>query len=245
MESAVSRVDPRLIKESGEAIAEARQFKITSIVAYEGAGDRLQSLKGLMKKVDEAFNENIKKAHDLHKSLLAEKAKHMQPLQQAETAIKTAMLRWRLEEETRRRQEQARLEEEARKEREKLEARAAKAAEKGKEEKAAELRVQAQTVATPVLATTTPKLQGISTRETYKATVTSKAKLIEACAGGRRVIGDPNYQGPERRVHPKVQDAVLNYDQAVLNQLSRALKTELAYPGVRVELVQSIASKAA
>ena len=230
--------------EVSQPLAEARVFKIVTAEHYTQAGDRLKGIMALKKRVAETFDPIISKAHAAHKEAVAQKKSHDQPLADAEAVYKRAMLTYQDEQERVRRQEQARLEEAARKEREKLEAQARKAEERGKTEKAAELQARAATVATPVIAVVTPTVSGISTRETYKAVVHNKTVLIEAVAGGRRVIVDPKYAGPERRVHPRVPDAVLAYDQAVLNAQARSLKDTLNYPGVRAEIVKGMSASA-
>ena len=205
-----------LVKEGGDMLNEARQFRVSSVSAYEQVGTKLQLIKGLGRKIAETFDPHIKRAFDAHRALVAEKSRAMEPLNAAEATFKTAMLTFQQQQEKERREQQARLEEEARKEREKLEARAAKAAEKGKEEKAAELLAQAATVATPVLETRVPNVAGISTRSTWKAVLQSKSELIKAVAAGA------------------VPETCLDANMVVLNQMARALKSEMKYPGVVV-----------
>ena len=216
-----------LVKEGGDMLNEARQFRVSSVATYEEVGTKLQLIKGLGKRIAETFDPHIKRAFDAHRALVAEKSRAMEPLNAAEATFKTAMLTFQQQQEKERREQQAKLEEEARKEREKLEARAAKAAEKGKEEKAAELMAQAATVATPVLETRVPTVTGISTRSTWKAEVVSKPELIAAVAAG------------------KVPHAALIADTTFLNQQARSLKSELNYPGVKVVEVLGIASRSA
>lgn len=232
-----------LAVEVSQPLAEARVFKIVTQEHYVNAGERLKVIMGLKRKVDAAFDPIIADAHKAHKTAVAKKKEHEAPLIEAERILKTGMIGYQQEQEHKAREEQAKLDEIARKGREKLEAQAAKAAAKGKTEKAAELQERAATVPTPVVTIATPTVAGISTRETHKAVVSNKTVLIEAVAGGRRVVGNPGYAGPERRVHPKVPDAVLSYDQAVLNAQARALKSALNYPGVRVETVHGISSR--
>lgn len=216
-----------LAVEVSQPLSEARSFKIVTQEHYAAAGDRLKGIKSLLKKVADTFDPIISKAHAAHKEAVSQKKTHEAPLIEAEGIYKRAMLNYQDEQERIRREEQARLEEAARKEREKLEAQAAKAEAKGKTEKADELKTRAEMVAVPVVSIETPKIAGISTRETYKAVVFDKMALIRAVAEG------------------KVPDTILLYDQTALNQLARSLKTGLNYPGVRVEAFQTIASTSA
>lgn len=217
---------PTLAVEVSKPLAEARQFKVSNPEQYSLAGLKLKAIKLLRSKVDQTFDPIIQKAHAAHKEAVGQKKSHELPLIEAEGILKRAMLTFQDEQSRKAREEQARLEERARKEREKLEARAAAAEAAGKVEKAAELQTRAETVATPIVTIETPKVAGIATRETYKAVVFDKMALIRAVAAG------------------EVPDAVLNYDQAVLNAQARALKGALSYPGIRVETVQSISSRA-
>ena len=191
---------------------------------YIRVGNDLKRIKGLFKRGEEMrvaekepYLSEGRKVDAFYKEPLAW-------LKSAETTIKTALTGYEDRQEQARLKLQAKLDEQARKEREKLEARAAKAEEKGKTEKADELRDRAAMVATPIVSIETPKVAGISTRETYKAVVFDKMALIRAVAEG------------------EVPDVVLLYDQATLNAQARLLKTALNYPGVKVELVKSMAS---
>lgn len=214
-------------QESSNALLVAKTFRVTKSGEYLEAAGKLQAIKALAKKIDETFDPHIKRAFDAHRSLVAEKKLHLQPLEQAEGHIKRAVLGYQQEQERIRREHEAKAQEEARKEREKLEARAAKAAEAGKVEKAAELTARADSVVTPLLAPSVPKIAGISTRVTYKATVIDKMALIQAVAAG------------------KVPMNALDVNMPFLNNQARAMKETLAYPGVKVEQETGIASRSA
>lgn len=217
---------PALIAEVSQPLAEAKQFRVSTAEHYALAGEKLKGIKALLKKVSDSFDPIIQKAHAAHKEAVARKKEHETPLLEAERLYKRGMIDYQQEQERRAREEQARLEEAARKEREKLEAQAAKAEAKGKVERAEELKTRAEMVAAPVVVSETPKVSGISTRESWRAVVFDKMALIKAVAEG------------------KVPDTILMYDQAALNALARSLKTGLNYPGVRAETFQTIGSKA-
>lgn len=214
-----------VLREGSDVLTVAKSFKITTSQEYQDAGTRLTLVKGLMKKVSDVFDPHIARAFQAHRALVAEKNDALRPLQDAESLFKKAILKYQLDQEIKRREEQARLEEEARKERERLEARAEKAAEKGKEEKAAELRAQAATVATPVVAAEVPKVSGISMRTTWKAVLQSKSELIQAVAAG------------------KAPESLLDVNMVVANQMARALKTEMKYPGLAAVEDQGISAR--
>lgn len=209
-----------------QPLAEARSLKIATPDDYEKAGDMLKAIKSLRKEVDDAFDDIIKKAHDAHKAAVAKKREHEVPLTQAEALIKGGMIAYQSELQRKAREEQARLEEQARKERERLEARAAKAEAAGKSEKADELRSRAETVAAPVVSINTPKVAGIATRETYRAVVVDLQALVRGIVEG------------------KVPVLAVMPDMTFLNGQARLQKDALNYPGVRVEKIQGISSRA-
>lgn len=150
--------------------AQARTLQIVDSQSYVNAGEFWKSIKDLRKKIADTFDANIKKAHELHKNLLAEKKKHDDPLNAAERTIKKAMADYDAEQERKRREEQRRIEEVARKaEEERLLAEAiaaeeaAKAAGATQEEAQAEAeQIISQPVYVPpvVIPKAVPKMQG-------------------------------------------------------------------------------------
>lgn len=223
--SAIETADIR--QASSTTLTEAKAFKIATAQQFTDAGEKLKGIMALKKRISDVFDPHIKRAHDAHKSLVAEKKEHETQLIEAEGHIKRAMIGFQQEQERIRLEAEARAQEAARKEREKMEAQAAKAAEKGKVERAEALQQQAAAIVTPILAPTTPKVSGISTRTTYKATVVDKLALIVAVAEG------------------KVPLNALDVNMPFLNNQARAMKETLAYPGVKVEQETGIASRSA
>lgn len=213
--------------ESTEILTAAQTFKIATTEQYEDAGARLMAIKALSKKIDETFDKHIATAFKAHRDLVAEKKTHQTPLQTAEALIKRALLSYQQAEEQKRREAEARAQEVARKEREKLEEQARKAAEKGKVERAEALQVAAASVVAPTIASTTPKIAGISTRTSFRAEVVDKLELVKAVAAGT--------------VPLNALDANLPF----LNNQARAMKETLAYPGVKVVQETGLASRSA
>lgn len=212
-------------KQTQLTLAVAHTFKVTSVAQYEEAGGMLKAIMALKKQVAETFDPHIKRAYDAHRSLVSEKRLHETPLEDAEKALKKVMLGFQMAEEQKRREAEARAQEEARKQREKLEAQAAKAAEKGKVEKAAVLQATAASVVSPIIPTTTPKLAGVSTRVTWKAEVTDLMTLVKAVAAGTVPLN------------------ALLADNAFLNGQARAMKDTLAYPGVKAVQETGLSSR--
>lgn len=223
--SAIETVE--LQQASSTTLTEAKAFKIAAAPQYQEAGERLKAIMALKKKIADTFDPHIERAHKAHKELVAEKKSHETPLLEAEGHIKRAMLGYQQDQERIRREAEAKVQEEARKEREKLEARAAAAAAKGKTEKAEALQVAAASVVTPIIAPTTPKVAGISTRTTYKATVVDKLALIQAIAAGNVPLN------------------AVDVNMPFLHSQARAWKETLSYPGVKVEQETGLASRSA
>jgi hypothetical protein len=213
--------------EASLTLTGAQTFKVATTAQYEEAGAKLQAIKALSKKLDETFDPHIKRAFEAHRGLVSEKKTHQTPLQTAEALIKRAMLGYQQDEERKRQELEARAAQEARKERERLEAQAAKLTAQGKTEKAEVKAAQAAAVVAPMIAPTTPKLAGISTRTTYRAEVYSLMELVKAVAACTVPIN------------------ALQPDQAFLNNQARAMKETLAYPGVKAVAETGLSSRSA
>lgn len=250
------------IAQETKAFTIAKTFKITTPEQYNGAGNSLTGIKGLMKKIQDTFDPHIKRAFDAHRALVAERKAHEAPLIEAESILKRAMVEYNNEQERIRQEQERKAREQAEKEQAKLREQAAaaeakaraeaeelrkkaeEAAAAGRAEEAAKLAAKAQTtedkgaakaetlqdraslVATPVIASSTPKVAGITMRKTYSARVTDKSALIKAVAAGT------------------APDNVIEPNMTVLNALARSLKEGFSYPGVELVTETGIASKA-
>lgn len=161
----------------------AKALAVTDPSSYEEGGALLKAIKALRNRIAETFDGHIKRAHEAHKALVAEKAAAEKPLTEAETMIKRALVAYTEAEEKRRREEERRLAEEARKveEARRLEEAAALEAEalaSGDDEMLATAQeIVAAPVVSPVivLPTERPKVAGISYREVWKFRVTNAA----------------------------------------------------------------------
>ena len=105
----------------------AKSFEITSDEHLELARDNIRDVKSIKKEIEEYFNPDIDRAHQLHKSLLAKKNSFIEPLIAAEKVYKNDKISPYLDlKEKEAEAERLRLVEVARKERVKLLDRAAK-----------------------------------------------------------------------------------------------------------------------
>lgn len=192
-------------------------FKITTADQYQNAGTQLTGIKGLLQKIGLTFDPHIKRAHDAHKALVAEKRTHEQPLLNAESLLKRALLAYNAEQDRIRREQETKAREAAEKERRRIEDRAAKQAEKGNEQRAEALREKAALVSTPVIETHTPKVAGLSTREMW------------------------DFEIQDETLIPR---EYLVVSEQRIGAVVRAMKSATNIPGVRVFPRQTIASRA-
>ena len=197
-------------------LEQAQAIEITDNDVYLIANDLDAGLTALEREIIATFAEPKKKAHEAHKSVVAVETRALSPIKQARAYLSPKIIGWRREQERKRLELQRKLDEEARKreEEERLAQAVALEAEGMKEE--AEAVISEPIIAPPVMAPQlTPKVQGMSVRETWSAEVTDLKALVSAVAAGRVPI------------------QALSANQVFLNQQARAMKRDLNYPGVR------------
>ncbi|MDQ3171339.1 MAG: hypothetical protein M3Q55_14485 [Acidobacteriota bacterium] len=202
----------------------ARAVVIRDDASYTGAAELLKGIKALRGRIAETFDPHIKRAHEAHKALVRDKTETEAPLTEAEGVLKQTLVTYQQEQEAIRRAEARRLEDAARQAEEtrRLEEAAALervAADTGDESMRATahevLDAPMPTMAVPV-ARATPKVAGISYRETYSGRVVSVPKLIAFV--GR----NPQFSN------------LLTPNMTAINQLARAHKDMLQIDGIEV-----------
>ena len=82
---------------STTTLTEAKAFTIATAPQFAEAGGKLRGIMALKKKIADTFDPHIKWAYDAHKSLVAEKKSHEEPLIEAEGYVKRAMLGYQQE----------------------------------------------------------------------------------------------------------------------------------------------------
>lgn len=217
---------------------QAKMIVVNSLSTLAQANDFFLTIKALRKKIADTFDPIIKKAHEAHREALNQKALVEAPLVTAERYLNeqvTAYKRWvdvrRREEEERLRQEAIKAEMERRKQEE--EQRLAEAAvleSAGAKEEAealiAETLEENQKPVEVYVQAETPKveLEGATVKTYWQAEVTDLRALCRAIAEGKASLNciEPN--------------------MTVLNQMARALRKELAIPGVKAVSTSSMAS---
>lgn len=205
--------------QANQWLGRASDVRVTTSDEYSQALTLHEDLRQEWKRLDEMEKSMSKPAWDLHKKIITFFKEPKQFVKDAGAIVKRQLTDWEQAQQRIAREEAAKAQEVARKEREKLEAQAAKAREKGKEERAKALEQRAdQVVSTPPPAPVMPKRKGA--RTTYQATVTDKAALIAAVAAGQ------------------VPLEMVEINMKFLNQMARAMKKALDYPGVEVREIR-------
>lgn len=209
--------------------ARAASLEVASDRDYEAAGELLRDVKTLRKRIDEHYSPLIAQAYRTHRSLCDAKKEVDGPLQKAEVMLKGRMSHFVNERQRQARIEAAEREAAARRREEEARLEEAAALEAAGEAEAAEKVLDSPPAPAPPpgpLAAPAPKVRGVSQREVWTAEVTDRKALLAAVVEGR------------------VPMAVVKIDQAWLNGQAKALKQELAYPGVKVHCRTEIAAGA-
>src|SRR3989304_4720718 len=135
----------------------AKQLQITNDLLCEIAIDYEKGLSNLIKEIDATFDPHIKKAFEVHRGLVAEKKKHVEPVEEAKRLIKGKRIIYVDEQEQIRKEAEAKLQAEALRMAEEQALRAAIAAEaEGRPEEAAAILDEPISVPTVIIAKTTP-----------------------------------------------------------------------------------------
>lgn len=203
----------------------ARSIAIADSVSYASACEFLKGIKALRAEIAETFEPHIKRAHESHRALLKEKTDAEAPLVEAERIAKASLVAWEQDQERQRRKEQARIEAELKRQEEDRRLAEAVALEAAGDSAEAEA-----LIATPVdvpavaVAPTTPKVAGISYRETWSAEVVDVAALVAW------VAKNPHFA------------ALLTPNMPALNAQARSLKGQMQIPGVKAVCTRDVAA---
>jgi predicted ribosome quality control (RQC) complex YloA/Tae2 family protein len=186
---------------------------------YAMAGQVIIDIDGMIKRVNQYWEDPIKKAFEAHRALTAKRGEMLKPLEDRRKIIKKLISDFATEQARKQREEQARLnlerEERERKEREKLEKAAVKAEEKGQTEKAESLRERAEEVNVP-LAIVEPEIKktvstgagSITQTNDISVTITDPLKILQAVISGRIPITIVNIN--ETKLKKAIKDYAIN-----------------------------------
>lgn len=193
----------------------ASEIKVTNAQTFQAAGGLWKDLCSVEKRIKEYWDTDISAAYALHKSLTAKRESMLKPVGEMKISIRSDMRRWEDEQERARREIQAKAEAEARRmaEDEAL-AKAAALEKAGMKEEAAAVMERPVTPIPVFFEKAVPSGFGGATRRTWGAEVTDLMALVKAVATGTVPIH------------------AIEGNMVFLNQQARALKRDLAYPGV-------------
>jgi hypothetical protein len=213
-----------IVDDARTLLAEAETFRVTNADQYIDAATRLKhvkakqkDLRGLREAITKPMNAALAAVRDLF-------ARPEGALRSAESMLKAAIDEYDMEIERKRLEHQRKLDEDAERQRRRLEQQAERAAGKGQSDKAAELNERAAMIVSPIVQHESPKVGGISHRETWHAEITDLRALVRGVADGR------------------VPLAAIEANRTFLNGQARALRAELRYPGVHAVPERSIAA---
>lgn len=216
----------KLTKDANGVLSFVTAIVITDDQTYAMAADELKDVKAKYKALEDkrkAITQPIdtakKEVMDLFRAPLA-------TLEQAESALKRAMLDYTTEQRRIAAEAQKKLDEAAAAERKKLAEQAEQAAASGNEALAETLAATSQVLVAPVIQTEPAKQSGISTRTNWKAEVVSKAELVAHVAANPDLL------------------ELLDINQKALDAMARALKANLKLPGVKPVAVETLAARA-
>jgi len=206
-------------------LRDATALAIKSPEEYQQAGVRLREIVSRARDIDDERKNILRPFDEARKRIMNLFRPALENLAEAERVVKGSISKWSAEQDRLRRIEEARLQEAARKEAARLEARAQKAEVAGHYEKAAALAGAADSVTVPTVAEA-PKATGISTRESWSANVVDPGALIAAVARG------------------DVPEGAITINMTFLNQVARALKGGMHYPGVEAVCENIVVARA-
>jgi len=194
----------------------ASLFVIVDNDSYLASAEDLKQIKAQIKAIEDYRKSITDPINEQIKRIKAFFDVPINKLKEAEEVIKGAILKYQKEQERIRLEEQARLREEAEKFRLELEQKAKKLEEQGKTEKAEEVKQQAETIITPILANDTVKVAGISKMKVWKYRITNESLI------------------PREYLIP---------NEKMLTQIAKSTKGALKIPGVEFYCEETIAAK--
>jgi hypothetical protein len=147
----------------------AKKLTIYSSLDYTVAGEFVKAVDALGKEVEASFGPQIAQAHTLHRSLIAERDRHLKPLAEAKQYARRLMVSYDQEQERKRREEESRLQKLARKAEEDAKLQEAIAAEAAGQTEEAQAILEEEVYVPPVIVKKdVPKVSGVQFRTVWK-----------------------------------------------------------------------------
>lgn len=163
--------------ETNDALQKAEAFNIIDQEQLDAAGSFLVLTKGIKKKINETFKPIVDKAHAAHKEAIAQRDKHLEPLNKAERIIKPKISVYIAECQRKEREEQARIQAEEKKRQEEMALKEAEVADT--QDEAEEILQDAIEAPAPIIKAPPQfaKVKGISVKKLVKWEIKDKSKI--------------------------------------------------------------------
>ena len=167
------------VAESTELAEKYENFSITTAEVYANVGEDMKAIKAKTKELDTLRKSLTKPLDESKKRIMEFFRRPLMALTAVEAAINTAMVGWNREQERIRQAEELRLQEAQRKETERLQKLAAKAEQRGDENKKEEFEGRAAVVQStvPTVATKVEKIAGLQTKTYWKYRIADVNKI--------------------------------------------------------------------
>lgn len=170
-------------KEAHGHLAQAKSFQIIDQQSYEDAAGRKKALSEFKKRVLEVFDPIVKKSHAAWKEAVAQRDKHVNPVEECETIYRDKAKAYEREQQRIQEEAQRKAREEAERqaklERERIEKEAEKALDKGDLKQAESLLNQSETVIPEVsiIPPSINRVKGLGIRTVWKFRIVDVKKI--------------------------------------------------------------------
>lgn len=211
----VPEQEVQLGKDATSIEAQAASLTITNDADYTAAAEMLKSIKGLLKRIGEYWDEPISAAYQAHKMLTAKRKQMEDGPKKGETILKKKMADYQREQERKRREEEEKVRRLIREEQERKLAEAINAEQNGDHDalEYAMAEAEAYDGVQAVVEKKSVKVEGISQKKSWKISSIDPEKVPIAFSG---IVLRP-------------------VDEGAIMRLIVASKGQIQIPGVKVE----------
>lgn len=174
---AIREPDRALIHATKEYAEKTKALVVGDAGSYEGAMEALREIRTLDKHLSESRMERTRPIEAEKKAIIAEYKPAEDALKAADYSLTQSTAKWRREEEQKRIAAEREAAAKAERARQTALAKADEYREKGREDKAEQWEDKAIYTPQPVVASSVPKVAGVSTRTVWKFEIVDKSKL--------------------------------------------------------------------
>lgn len=170
---------PKKLTENYQSLTqEISNLEVIDTITYARAGQIVVALKDLKKHIQDYFKPMKDKAYKAWKEICDTEKAELSKIEPLEKKLSGQMVAWQMEQERKRREEQARIEEEMRKREEELRLKAAEELEKqGKTEEAESLLEAPISIPQVKVEAEIPKVEGMTTREEWTFEIIDESQI--------------------------------------------------------------------